>query len=248
MRNAYGIRLIAAAGFMAGSVASAQGLPPAATLVAKYSQTIGGAALMKAQQLTTKGALAMTAAGINATFELLQLAPNRMQMTTTIPGVGSIRIGYDGTTAWSIDPMQGPRLLTGKELDAIKEEADPRASARAPELFSSMQTVADTTIGTERCYMVKLTWKSGRDTFDCYSPTTGLMVGSSNVQSTPMGDIPVVTVYSDYKKFGDFMVPTKTTQTMMGQQQVMTITSVEIGNGAGVTIAVPAEIQPLIKK
>lgn len=248
MRNVYGIRLIVAAGFIAGSVASAQGLPAAATLVAKYSETIGGAALMKAQQITTKGGLAMTAAGINATFELIQLAPNRMQMTTTIPGVGAIRIGYDGTTAWSIDPMQGPRLLAGKELDEIREEADPRSSARAPELFSAMQTVADTTIGTERCYLVKLTWKSGRETFDCYSPTTGLMVASKNVQSTPMGDIPVATVYSDYKKFGDFMVPTKTTQTMMGQQQVMTITSVEIGTGAGATIAVPAEVQPLIKK
>jgi hypothetical protein len=176
---------------------------------------------------------------------MVQLAPNRMQMETTIPGVGSIQVGYDGTVAWSVDPMQGPRLLTGKELDEVREEADPRAAARSLDLFSSIQTVADTTMGGEQYYMVKLVWKSGRETFDCYSATSGLMVGSKNVQQTAMGAIPVTSVYSEYKKFGDFMMPTKTTQSVMGQQQVMTITSVEVGTGVGITIVAPPEIKAL---
>jgi hypothetical protein len=43
------------------------------------------------------------------------------------------------------------------------------------------------------------------------------------------------------------MMPTKTVQSMMGQQQVMTISSVEVGTGAGVTIAAPPEIKALVK-
>jgi len=252
MIRSYGLRssVVAAAlvAVSAGAQTPTQGLPPAAALVAKYAAAIGGPALVKAQQITTKGSMAMVAAGINATFEMVQLAPNRMQMMTTIPGVGAIQVGYDGTIAWSVDPMQGPRLLAGKELDELREEADPRATARAPELFSAVETVADTTMGDERCYMVKLTWKSGRETFDCYSPATGLMVGSKSVQQTGMGAIPVTTVYSEYKKFGDFLMPTRTTQSMMGQQQVMTISSVEVGTGAGVTIVAPPEIKALVKK
>jgi hypothetical protein len=251
IRN-YGLRFtIAAAALVAVSAGAQQpgvALPPAATLVAKYAAAIGAPALMRAPQITTKGGMAMVAAGINATFEMVQLAPNRMQMLTTIPGVGAIQVGYDGTIAWSVDPMQGPRLLAGKELDEIREEADPRAAARAPDLFSAVETVADTTMGGERCFMVKLTWKSGRETFDCYSPASGLMVGSKSVQQTAMGPIPVMTVYSEYKKFGDFMMPTKTTQSMMGQQQVMTISSVEVGTGAGVSIVAPPEIKALVKK
>jgi len=223
-------------------------LPPAATLMAKYSAAIGGPAILKAQQITTKGGMMMAAAGINATFEMVQLAPNKMQMLTTIPGVGNIQLGYDGTTAWSMDPMQGPRILSGKELDEVREEADPRASARTPDLFTAVQTVGDTTMSGERCYLVKLTWKSGRETYDCYSAASGLMVGSKSVQQTAMGAIPVTTEYADYKKFGDFMMPTKTTQSMMGQQQVMTISSVDVGTGAGVTIAPPPEVAALIKK
>jgi hypothetical protein len=63
-----------------------------------------------------------------------------------------------------------------------------------------------------------------------------------------MGAIPVTTVYSEYKKFGDFMMPSKTTQSMMGQQQIMTISSVEVGTGAGVNIVAPPEIKALVKK
>jgi hypothetical protein len=170
-----------------------------------------------------------------------------MQMMTTIPGVGAIQVGFDGTAGWSVDPMQGPRLLAGKELDEIREQADPRATGRSPELFSAVQTVADTTMGGEQCYMVKLTWKSGRETFDCYSGKTGFMVGSKSVQQTAMGAIPVEMTYSEYKKFGDFMMPTKMVQSLMGQQQVTTILGVEVAGVPGVVITMPAEVKALKK-
>lgn len=229
------------------AAAAAAMLPAAATLVAKYAAAIGAPAMIKAPQITTKGGLSMPAAGLNATFEMVQVAPNKMLMLTTIPGVGAIQVGFDGTTGWSVDPMQGPRVLAGKELDEIREQADPRATGRAPELFSAVQTVADTTMGGEQCYMVKLTWKSGRETFDCYNGATGLMVGSKSVQQTAMGAIPVVMTYSDYKKFGDFMMPTKMVQSLMGQQQVTTITAVEVAAVPAVVITMPAEVKALKK-
>jgi len=223
MSRNHALRFSALFVLFAGSTAVAQqpstALPPAATLVAKYSDAVGGAAMLKAPQITSKGSLMMAAAGINATFEMVQIQPSKMRMVTTIPGVGEILVGYDGTNAWSVDPMQGPRVLAGKEKTEIQEEADPRASVRSMELIEKAETVADTTMGTERCYLVKLNWKSGRETFDCYSPATGLLVGSKSVQSTAMGEIPVATIYSDYKKFGDFMMPTKMVQSLMGQEQ-----------------------------
>jgi hypothetical protein len=225
----------------------ASSLPAASTLLAKYATLIGAPAMIKAPQVTTRGTMTMSSAGFTATIEMMQLAPNRMQMMTTIPGVGAIQVGFDGTTGWSVDPMQGPRVLAGKELDEIREQSDPRASGRAPDLFSAVQTVADTTMAGQQCYLVKLTWKSGRETFDCYNGASGLLVGSTSVQQTSMGSVPVSTVFSDYKKFGDFLVPTKTVNSMMGQQQIFTISSVEVGTGAGVTITAPPEIKALVK-
>jgi hypothetical protein len=237
-----------AASQVVSAQATATALPPAATLMAKYAAAVGGPAYLSAKAIVSKGALSMPAAGLNATFQMTQLAPNQMQMITTIPGMGEVQVGFDGTNAWAMDPMQGPRVLSGQELDQMKDEADRRSNVRAPELFTAVQTVADTTMNNERCYLVKLTWKSGRETFDCYSAATGLLVAQRTVQKTAMGEIPVVSLLSDYKKFGDITVPTKTVQDLMGQQQIITISSVEFPDGTGIVIAPPASVAPLINK
>lgn len=235
-----------AAATIAGAQTTAP-LPPAATLVAKYADAVGAPAFLAAKAIVTKGGMSMPAAGLNATFELTQLASNQMAMVTDIAGMGKVEAGFDGTTAWSMDPMQGARVLAGPELDQIKDEADRRGAVRAPDMFTSIETVGDTTMNAERCYLVKLSWKSGRQTHDCYSVATGLIVASRSMQKTGMGDIPVVTLFSDYKKFGGVTVATKTVQEAMGQQQILTINSVEFGDGAGVKIAPPAAVQALVK-
>lgn len=237
-----------AAAQVASSQAAATTLPSAATLMSKYAAAVGGPAFINAKAIVMKGGLSMPAAGLSATFQMTQLAPNRMQMVTTIPGMGEVQVGYDGTNAWASDPMQGPRVLAGVELDQMKDEADRRSNVRSPELFTLVQTVADTTMNSERCYLVKLTWKSGRESFDCYSVASGYIVASKTVQKTAMGEIPVLSLLSDYKKFGDITIPTKTTQDLMGQQQIITIASVEFPDAAGLTIAPPAAVLPLIKK
>lgn len=225
-------------------VTSAQ-LPSAQTLVTKYVAAINGSAIMNAKSIVTKGGMSMPAAGINASVVLTQAGANQMQMVTTIAGMGEILAGYDGTIAWSADPMQGARILTGKEMEQIRDEADRRTTVRDAQLFTSMTTVADTTMNGEKCYEVKFVWKSGRETFDCFSSATGLIVGSRSIQATAMGSIPVVTLFSDYKKFGDVTVAARTTMEMMGSQQILTIDSFELGNGAVITP--PPAIQALAK-
>ncbi len=230
----------------ASQVLSAQQtLPAAPGLIAKYVAVTGGQAMVNAKSVLTKGGMSMPSAGINGTVEMTQAGVNQMQMVTTIPGMGEVQAGYDGTIAWAADPMQGPRLLTGQEMAQVRDEADRRAAVRDAQLFSSMTTVADTTMNGERCYEVKLQWKSGRETFDCYSAATGYLVASRSIQTTSMGAIPVVSLYNDYKKFGDVTVATKTTMEMMGQQQILTISSVQLGNGA--TITPPPAVQALAK-
>jgi hypothetical protein len=103
-------------------------------------------------------------------------------------------------------------------------------------------------MNNEACYLVKLTWKSGRESYDCYSKGSGLLIASKTVQKTAMGEIPVVSYLSDYKKFGDVTVPTKTVQELAGQQQIITIQTVEFGDGKGVVIAPPDAVKALIKK
>ncbi|MGH9421913.1 MAG: hypothetical protein ACRD3J_18195, partial [Thermoanaerobaculia bacterium] len=140
---------------MVQAASAQQTLPAAPELIAKYVAVTGGQAMMNAKSVVTKGGMSMPSAGINGTVEMTQAGANQMQMVTTIPGMGEVQAGYDGTIAWAADPMQGPRLLSGKEMEQVRDEADRRALVRDAQLFTSMSTIADTTMNGERCYEVK---------------------------------------------------------------------------------------------
>src|SRR6476620_7111392 len=133
----------------AAQAVSAQQLPAASSIIAKYVAATGGAAAMKAKSIVTKGGMSMPSAGINGSVEMTQVGVNQMQMVTNIPGMGEVQAGYDGNIAWAADPMQGALLLTGKELDQVRDESDRRAMVRDAALFTSMTTVADTTMNGE---------------------------------------------------------------------------------------------------
>jgi hypothetical protein len=156
LRWTFALAPLAAAAQMAGAQSTT--LPAASALITKYAAAVNGAAYLAAKSITTKGTMSMPAAGLNAQFTMTQLAPNQMQMVTSIPGMGDVQVGYDGTNGWAADPMQGPRVLTGAELDQIRDESDRRANLRDAALFTAMTTVADTTMNSEKCYLVKLTW------------------------------------------------------------------------------------------
>jgi hypothetical protein len=232
---------------LAPAPAAAQQLPPAEQLVERYLQAVGGRdALLAPRTTRTRGTFEMPAAGVSGELEVVSGKPNRIATRVSIPALGEIRNGFDGTTGWSLDPMMGARLLTGGELEAAREQADPMAAVRDPSVFQSITTVEQTTMGGQACYKVRLVWKSGRESFDCYAVDGGLLVASINTQESPMGTMAVTTIVSDYRQFGNVRMPTKLTQEMMGQQQVITVTSVEFDVVDDAAFNPPAEIHALM--
>lgn len=144
------------------------------------------------------------------------------------------------------DGIQGPRLMTGAELAQTREEASFASSIRDPSVVSSTETVEQTEMNGEACWRVKLTWNSGRESFDFYSVESGLLVGSTINQESPMGTIQVTTLLDEYREFGGFRMPTRMTQQMMGQEQVMVIENVEFPAPDESVFALPPEIQALV--
>lgn len=234
----------------APSVLAAQqgSLPPARQLIDKYIAAVGGKpAILAHKSQRVKGTFEVPAQGMTGEYELLAARPNLMSMKMNIPGVGEITSGYDGTVAWSNNPMQGPRVMTGKELDALKESG-PDAELRDPSVLASAETVEKTTMAGQSCYKVKLVWKSGRTTFDCYNVDNGLLVAQSASQESPMGTIEVQTTLSDYKDFGGVKRAATRMQEMMGMQQIMTIKSIEYDVVPSTAFELPKEIKALVAK
>jgi hypothetical protein len=187
----------------------------------------------------------IAAAGISGKVIAHQARPNLMVLDVEIPQIGKMRQGYDGTTAWASDPMAGPRLLTGAEMTAFVDESDMRGLLRTMDLFAAVEPAGEATVDGDRALCLKLTWKSGRETTECYSTTTGLVTESRSKQEAQGSIIDAVTHYQDYRLVSGFMMPHKVVQSMMGMQQVMTLVSVEFGPQPAAMFELPPEIKAL---
>ncbi len=239
---------LAALGLAMTGPAAAQALPAAKTLLDRHVAATGGSHRRSLETLRTAGTFSMPAMGASGELLMIQARPNLMSMTVTIPGLGEIRTGFDGTTAWSLNPMEGPRVLSGGELVQLKDDAAFDSSLRDPSLVASMETVEKTAAGGRDCYKVRVTWKSGRETFDCFDVDNGLLVASWQTAETAMGPIETTVLYADYTKFGALTMPARTTQQVMGQEMVIMLTSVDFEAADASIFAPPPEIRALISK
>lgn len=239
--------ILATLAIVAAVPAEAQDLPPAEQLVQRYVQAIGGRdAVLRPQSTRLVGTFSMPANGLNGELEVLAARPNTVMTTVNISEMGTIRSGFDGTVGWAIDPLTGARLLSGAELDAMREQANPLMAVRDPSLFQSMETVERTEMGGQPCYRVRAVTLSGREVFDCYHVDSGLLVAQVATQESPMGSVEVTTTMSDYRDFGGVLTPTTMTQEMMGMQQIIGITGVEHDAVDPSAFALPAEIHALM--
>ena len=227
----------------------AQALPDAKTLIDTYAKAVGGDVFKNHKSARMKATLEVPAAGMSANIEALHWYPDRsFMMKTTIAGMGEIIAGFDGTTGWSKEPMSGARVMTGAEADQAAEEADPAASLRQSANIVKSETVEKTTMNNQECYKVTHTWKSGRTTTDCFSVKDGLIVATQAKQVSPMGELEVTTLLSEYKDFGGIKRPSVTTMQMMGSEVKTTVTAWEWDTVKPEEMEPPADIKALLKK
>jgi hypothetical protein len=229
------------------ATADAQDLPSASTVIARYVEAIQGEVMKRHDFMRTTGSFSLPAMGTSGQLEIVQARPNRMVMSVTLPGLGEIRSGFDGEVGWSMNPMEGPRLLTGRELLQQSDDASFESAIRDASLINSMETVERSEVEGAACYRVRIAWKSGRESFDCYAVDTGLLVSTTSKSETVMGTVEATMLYSDYKEFGGFRMPTRTRQRVMNQEFIMTITGVEFGKVDPSAFEPPVEVRALIK-
>lgn len=217
-----------------------------ADILAKYRQAIDPQGIIPSiQGMKSTLTMEVPSAGMTATISAVQRRPNQMVLVVDIPGLGQMRQGYDGTTAWATDPMQGPRLVTGMEAAALIDGANMNAMSRSPDQFNKIEAAGEGDVEGEKTVCLKLTWKSERETTECFSVASGLLLETRAKSMTQMGEVEAISRVSDYRSVNGVMVPHKMTQSMMGMQQIMTTTSVEFGPQPATLFELPAEIRAL---
>lgn len=223
-------------------------LPSARSIIDRYVEAIGGRkAILSHSSSHATGTMTMAGAGISGGLDLYNAKPNKSLLKVTLGGIGEILDGFDGTHGWGLNPVTGPTLAEGIELDQKRFDADFYGDLHDDGRYASMKTVEQTTFEGRPCYKVSLVKKIGGEDFDFYDVETGLKVGAIGTRETQMGAMTATMMQSDYKKFGGMLVPTTMKQMVGGVQQVITITSIEFDNVPPSTFEMPDKIKALIK-
>ena len=223
-----------------------EALPSADDLVAKHIAATGGeAAIRKHSSSRATGTFELPAAGLGGAMTMISAAPNRVLMRIEIGGMGEVLQGFDGTHAWAMDPMQGPRLIEGVPLEMQKEESGYYGVLDQKDK-ATRTTIGKSELGGVPCWQVKIVWKSGRDATECYAMDSGLLIGRQGRVETPQGSMDQTVLVGDYKEFGGVKAPTTMRIQVAGMEQVLRIQSIEYDTVKPEDFAPPAAIKALI--
>jgi hypothetical protein len=211
----------------AAALGAADDLPKGEAILDKYVEVTGGkAAYAKVKSDVSTGEMTLGAMGLKGKLTSYGQAPDKRLVEITLEGIGKISEGSNGEVAWSHSAMQGPRLKEGEEKTEALLQGKHGADAQWRDLYSA-QTAGVETVEGKECYKVTLTPKTGRPHTRWYDKQSGLLVKMAMTPKTPMGEISVESVLSDYKKVGELLVPHKVVTKMAGQEMGMTIDKVE---------------------
>jgi hypothetical protein len=226
-------------------------LPDARDIINRHIAAIGGReALLSHKSMHATGTLSVPASGLTGPIEIFgATSPTRLAVKSSVAGIGDFFEGFDGTHAWSMNPMTGPALKVGKEFDETKYDADFYSELRDPKVYPEVKTVEKTTFDNRPCYKVSLKRVDGAEDFDFYDVATGLRAGSIITREGPggMGRMTMTAVQTNYQKIGKLSQAMVHTQQMMGVEQKITLTSVEFDNVDPSVFEPPAAIKALIK-
>jgi hypothetical protein len=226
-------------------------LPSGKEILAKYIEATGGrAAYEKIKTRVSEGTIEMKPMGLKGTLLMKQQAPGSMTLSLELPQVGNVVQGNNGTHAWESNPMQGARLLDGKELEESNRQAMLAAELNPDLVYASINCVGIEKVGESECYKVEAVTKGGSKRTSFYAKDTGLLVRLDMVMESPMGEVKASSIMSDYREADGIKIPFVTTLSIdagMKIEQVITITKVTHNTELpSDTFTPPKDVQELI--
>jgi hypothetical protein len=205
----------------AASLVFAADLPSGESLIQRYIDKSGGAqAYAKAKNMSMTGKVEMEGRNISGTVTIMEEG-RKAYTEMEFPGIGKIEEGYDGDTAWEDSALQGPRLLDGDEKAAAKRAATLAVITSWREVFKDARTIGPVDLDGKPGWQVEMTPKEGKPETYVFERDSGLLVKTSAVLATAMGDIASEATMSDFRSVNGILTPFAITEKAMSQTIVM---------------------------
>jgi len=191
---------------------------PDAILADSVAATGGAQAWNAHKTMHLKVTVNLQGMAMGGPAEHFQTKSNKSLTVTSLPAVGEIREGTNGTVFWSKDPVNGLRLLQGAEAEQARIESAWNADLEARALFAKIETATDATPGQECLIM---TPRAGAPIRACYDQRTHLELSQEGIHATAQGDVPFHSTVSDWRTVGGIKMP-YASQTQAGPMTILT--------------------------
>lgn len=225
----------------------AQDAPTPADLVARHDSLVGGrAGLDSIASIRMLGTFSVVAAGIEAPLEILKRKPNHYVFRTVLGPETEVAQGFDGTTAWSIRPNEGPRVLAGEARDALIQQADFYGDLHDLSRFSSARTLGLRDFNGRPGWEVELVRAPADTLYEYFDEETGLSMGTRRRVLGPLGHVEERTLLGDYRVFGPIRLATSIVQRLPDVDVVVRIGFVELDRVQDRDLAPPDVVKALI--
>lgn len=203
-------------------------LPTAQEIINKYVAAIGGReANEKIKSRMIKATVELSPMGLKGEAESYTAAPNKYYNRLNLAGVGEIIEGFDSTTAWSINPLQGNRDKEGQELLQTKLSSNFYREINLDKLYSNWQVKGVEKVG-ERDTYVLIGTPEGLDPETFYFDTeTGILLRNDSTLISPQGNAASKVFYEDVREVDGVKVPFKIRNVLSNLEIITTVTEVK---------------------
>jgi len=203
-------------------------MPTAQEILTKYAQALGGkTAHEKIKSRTMKGTMEIVPMGIKGSFESYAVAPNKSLTKSTLAGIGELVEGFDGQTAWTVNPLQGNRDKQGEELAQTKLINNFYREVNLAQLYPKMEQKGTEKVGEANAYVLVGTPESLTPETFYFDTKSGLLVRQDATFISPEGKTPTKTFFEDFREVDGVKLPFKMRTVMPQFEIVVTITEIK---------------------
>jgi hypothetical protein len=213
-------------------------VPTAIDLIARFNKARGDESKLETVRSYRMSGTVTEAWGDSGEFEFVA-APGRRAEKVQFHKLGFYRNGFDGTNSWQADPA-GTRFTAGAIRDHAGRDAAFFNWQYNPRQFSSMGSLGAVSFDDKECFALKLITKSGIEATHYFDAKTGLLSGILTTTALRSGMTWSRTSFSDYKRFGGVLFPTRLRLNDEGYDATAKVNSVKLNAVADSDFASPA--------
>ena len=212
------------------TIEQARDAPPADQILDKYIQAIGGAQRLAALTsfVATGTSVGYGPEGEKRPFEMFATAP-RQRTTIIRTASGDSTTTYDGRNAWVSAPHRPVPVvaLTGQDVAGARLDAELAFPAGIKQALTNWRVGVATTIDDREVQVVQGTSTEGAIATLYFDTESGLLVRQVRYSDSPVGRIPTLIDYADYRDVSGVKMPFRWTLTWLDGKDTVELSGVQ---------------------